>query len=125
MASEENNRGAFRIQEHYCRTMDAPIYAAICAALADGLTRESATGARVLDCFAGSGALGVEALSRGAAHVTFAETDPDAREVIADNLRSLDLTARAVVVSGDGVRSATRPPARHRVRARWARPRPR
>lgn len=49
MASEENNRGAFLIQEHYCRKMDAPNYAAICAALASGLTRDSRTGARVLD----------------------------------------------------------------------------
>ncbi len=47
--SEETVRGAFRIQEHYCRRMDAPIYAAICLALADGLTRDSAVGARVLD----------------------------------------------------------------------------
>ncbi len=49
MATEENNRGAFRIQEFYCRKMDTPIYADICAALAEGLTRESRTGARVLD----------------------------------------------------------------------------
>ncbi|MBN8806686.1 MAG: DUF2332 domain-containing protein [Sphingomonas sp.] len=49
MAGEENNRGAFRIQEFYCRTMDAPMYARLCAAIADGLTRESRTGARVLD----------------------------------------------------------------------------
>jgi hypothetical protein len=49
MASEDSNREAFRIQEYYCRKMDTPIYADICAALADGLTRESRTGARVLD----------------------------------------------------------------------------
>ena len=49
MASEENNRGAFLIQQYYCAKMDAPIYAAICAALASGLTRETSTGARVLD----------------------------------------------------------------------------
>lgn len=49
MASEENNRGAFAIQEFYCRQMDAPIYAAICAAFAERLTRDSRTGARVLD----------------------------------------------------------------------------
>ncbi|MDH4744281.1 DUF2332 domain-containing protein [Sphingomonas sp. CBMAI 2297] len=49
MASEENNRGAFRIQEFYCRKMDAPIYAGICVAIADGLTRGSETGRRVLD----------------------------------------------------------------------------
>jgi hypothetical protein len=49
MASEDNNRGAFRIQEYYCRKMAAPIYAHICASLAEGLTNDSRTGARVLD----------------------------------------------------------------------------
>ncbi len=49
--------------------------------------------ANVLDCFAGSGALGIEALSRGAAHVTFIDTDASARGAIMDNL---------VVVSGVG-----------------------
>jgi hypothetical protein len=42
-------REAFRLQEHYCAAMDAPIYARICAAVADGLSRDSAVGARVLD----------------------------------------------------------------------------
>ena len=41
MSSEENNRGAFLIQEHYLPVMGAPIYARICAALATGLNRES------------------------------------------------------------------------------------
>ncbi|WEK44603.1 MAG: DUF2332 domain-containing protein [Candidatus Sphingomonas colombiensis] len=49
MATEENVREAFRIQEFYCRHMDAPMYARLCGAVADGLTRESRTGARVLD----------------------------------------------------------------------------
>jgi hypothetical protein len=49
MADEVNNRGAFRIQEFYCRQMDAPIYARLCIAIADGLTRDSRTGARILD----------------------------------------------------------------------------
>lgn len=49
MADEAGNRQAFRIQEHYCRTNAAPVYADIAAAIADGLTRESRTGARVLD----------------------------------------------------------------------------
>jgi hypothetical protein len=49
MADEVNNRGAFRIQEFYCRQMDAPIYARLCTAIADGLTRDSRTGARILD----------------------------------------------------------------------------
>ncbi len=49
MAGEANNRGAFRIQEYYCRENASPIYARIGGALAEGLTRESETGARVLD----------------------------------------------------------------------------
>ena len=49
MADEQNNRGAFMIQEYYCRTMDAPAYARICTALALGLNRDSAVGARVVD----------------------------------------------------------------------------
>lgn len=47
--SVETVRGAFLIQEHYCVAMDAPIYAAVCAAIAGGLSRDSAVGARVLD----------------------------------------------------------------------------
>lgn len=43
-------------------------------------------GARVLDLFAGTGALGIEALSRGAAHVTFVEMDRRALEVLGRNL---------------------------------------
>lgn len=49
MAGEENNRGAFLIQRFYCEKMGAPIYAGICSALAAGLTRDTRTGARVLD----------------------------------------------------------------------------
>jgi len=42
--------------------------------------------ARVLDVYAGTGAVGIEALSRGAAHVTFVEADARARGLIAENL---------------------------------------
>lgn len=49
MASEQNNRDAFLIQRFYCDKMDAPIYARICVALAEGLTRDSRVGARILD----------------------------------------------------------------------------
>jgi 16S rRNA (guanine(966)-N(2))-methyltransferase RsmD len=43
-------------------------------------------GARVLDGYAGTGAVGIEALSRGAAQVTFVDQDPRAKALIADNL---------------------------------------
>ncbi|SDG35879.1 16S rRNA (guanine966-N2)-methyltransferase [Lentzea fradiae] len=48
-------------------------------------------GARVLDLYAGSGALGFEALSRGAAHATFVEADRRAAEVIKANARELGM----------------------------------
>ena len=49
------------------------------------------TGARVLDLYAGSGAVGLEALSRGAAAAVFVESDHRAAAVLAENLRTLDL----------------------------------
>jgi 16S rRNA (guanine(966)-N(2))-methyltransferase RsmD len=49
----------------------------------------SIRGARVLDGFAGTGAIGLEALSRGAAQVTFVEQDPRAVKLIASNLEKL------------------------------------
>jgi 16S rRNA (guanine966-N2)-methyltransferase len=56
-------------------------------------------GARVLDLFAGSGALGVEALSRGAAHATFVDDDARARRAVAANLATVGLADRADVVA--------------------------
>ena len=52
-------------------------------------------GLRVADLFAGSGALGLEALSRGAAHVTFVETDRNALAAIRSNLASVKAADRA------------------------------
>jgi 16S rRNA (guanine966-N2)-methyltransferase len=66
--------------------------------------------AAVLDAYAGSGALGIEALSRGAAHVTFAETDAVARAVLSANLAHTGFQAEATVLAGDGARSAARGP---------------
>jgi 16S rRNA (guanine966-N2)-methyltransferase len=54
-------------------------------------------GAHVLDLFAGSGALGIEALSRGAARAVFVERDPDAVRAIERNLDRLRLTGARVV----------------------------
>ncbi len=59
-------------------------------------------GARVLDLFAGSGALGIEALSRGAESAVFVETDRRARQVIEGNLESLGFTDITKVVNADG-----------------------
>lgn len=59
------------------------------------------TGVSVLDLFAGSGALGIEALSRGALHAQFVERDHSARAVIDDNLASLDVASRSNVWGGD------------------------
>ncbi len=49
-------------------------------------------GAHVLDAFAGSGALGIEALSRGAAHVDFVEKEKICQKVLEENLKALDVT---------------------------------
>jgi 16S rRNA (guanine966-N2)-methyltransferase len=56
----------------------------------------------VLDAFAGSGALGIEALSRGAASVTFVENDRRALEALRRNLDALELVDRSTVIAGDG-----------------------
>jgi 16S rRNA (guanine(966)-N(2))-methyltransferase RsmD len=57
-------------------------------------------GATFLDAYAGTGAVGIEALSRGAAHAWFLEKNRAALDVIRENLASLDLERRATVVTG-------------------------
>jgi 16S rRNA (guanine966-N2)-methyltransferase len=63
-------------------------------------------GARVADLYAGSGALGIEALSRGAEHCTFVERDRRAVEAIDENIATLGLRGRSRVVVGDGIATA-------------------
>ncbi len=58
-------------------------------------------GGEVLDLFAGSGQLGIEALSRGASHAVFVDMRADAVEIIRENLRRTKLAERAEVVRGD------------------------
>ena len=60
-------------------------------------------GARVLDLFAGSGSLGIEAISRGAAHVTFIENARDAVEFIERNLRTLGCAETADILEMDAM----------------------
>lgn len=55
----------------------------------------------MLDVFAGSGALGIEALSRGASHAVFVESAPAALRALRENLAALGLAGRATVVAGD------------------------
>lgn len=61
---------------------------------------------RVLDAFAGSGGLGLEALSRGAASCTFFERDADARAVLQRNISSLGLRPPVATVRGEDVGEA-------------------
>jgi 16S rRNA (guanine966-N2)-methyltransferase len=57
----------------------------------------SLDGARVLDLYAGSGAVGLEALSRGAEHVLLVESGPRAARVIRDNIEAIGLAGAEVV----------------------------
>ncbi len=68
----------------------------------------SLDGAHVLDLFCGSGALGIEALSRGAAHATFVDGGKPALAATKANLAELGLADRALVVGGDAVVQAAK-----------------
>lgn len=68
--------------------------------------RAAVEDAAVLDAFAGTGALGLEALSRGAAHAVFIEPDRAALAVLRRNIETLGEAARSRIIVGD----ATRPP---------------
>jgi len=69
----------------------------------------SVEGARVLDLFAGSGALGIEALSRGAAEAVFVELSREACSIVLDNLRETGVRDRGVVRRRDAERFIGRP----------------
>jgi 16S rRNA (guanine(966)-N(2))-methyltransferase RsmD len=65
-------------------------------------------GAAVLDLFAGTGAVGIDALSRGAGRVVFVEADPRAARLIAVNLRAAGLSGDVAVIEDDAVRALDR-----------------
>lgn len=65
-------------------------------------------GGRVLDLFAGSGALGLEALSRGAAHATFVDVSRPSLEALRANIRTLNVAERTTVRRGDALQLAER-----------------
>lgn len=85
-----------------------PSSARVRSAIFDRLQRE-VVGARVLDLFAGSGALAIEALSRGAAQATLVEIRPDLARFVQRQLADLSLEGRARVWQGDARGFLSRP----------------
>ena len=65
-------------------------------------------GRRVLDLFGGTGQMGIEALSRGAAHCTFVDLRKEAVGIIRENLKLTGLEGQATVVQGDALTFLTR-----------------
>src|SRR5438034_3952106 len=62
-------------------------------------------GARVIDGYAGTGAVGIEAISRGAAHVTFVESDRRAQALIAENLSACRIETGYTMVRSTAARA--------------------
>jgi 16S rRNA (guanine(966)-N(2))-methyltransferase RsmD len=70
-------------------------------------------GARFVDVFAGTGAVGIEALSRGAAEVVFIENHPPAVALIRKNLESLGVRSGVTVLGADALRGLEKLAAKH------------
>lgn len=83
------------------RPMLAKVRAAVMNILMAELPR-----AAVLDVFAGTGSLGLEALSRGASHAVFVETDPTALRLLRGNLQRLRFESQAAIADADAYRIA-------------------
>ncbi len=69
--------------------------------LAHGIDDFDLVGARTIDLFAGTGALGLEAMSRGAAYCLFVEDAPDARALIRQNVETFGLTGETRIFRRD------------------------
>jgi 16S rRNA (guanine966-N2)-methyltransferase len=72
--------------------------------LEHGIDDFAISGARVVDLFAGTGALGLEALSRGAAFCLFVEDSAQARGLIRDNIEAMQLTGVARIFRRDATK---------------------
>jgi len=70
-----------------------------------GILAPRISGAMFLDAYAGTGAVGIEALSRGARHAWFLERNREALAVLRENLAELELESRATVVTGPVLRA--------------------
>lgn len=77
------------------RVREAVFNSLFSAGLVDGIT--------MIDLFAGSGAMGLEALSRGAGHVTFVESSPVALRVLRSNIDALGFGESSTVIPADAV----------------------
>ena len=77
--------------------------------LKGGAYGDPITGARVLDLFAGTGALGLEALSRGAAHVTFVDDGPKALALIRQNIELCRVAENTTVLRRNATRLGDNP----------------
>lgn len=80
-----------------------PITDRVKQSLFDRLVAMEAMGGHVLDVFAGTGSLGLEALSRGADHVTFVERDRNARGLLERNIEALGAAGQASVLRHDAL----------------------
>lgn len=74
--------------------------------------RDAIDGARVLDLFAGTGALGLEALSRGASEAVFVENGRVGQRLLAENIAKLRMEARTRIMRNDATRLGAWPMAR-------------
>lgn len=72
-------------------------------------------GSRVYDCFAGTGSMGLECLSRGSVHATFFESDPSAIPLLQKNIQSLAVSPRSTVIPFDIFKWIIRPAATDRA----------
>ncbi len=87
--------------DHRVRPTADRVREAIFNLLINGGYGDPVSGARVLDLFAGTGALGLEALSRGAAHATFVDNGPKAHSLLCRNIDLTRSTDRTGIVRRD------------------------
>ncbi len=100
-----NNRGAIltKLGALNTRPTAGRVRESLFNILDGGRFGRAITGARVIDALAGTGALGIEALSRGAATACFIEKNYDALRVLRTNIDKLDMQGCSTIIAGDAV----------------------